>query len=95
MFEYTRDDAGKLVGTGETLALAVDQVLVAIGQGLDAKPAGLDLEGSAFARSEGNKATRANVWVGGDCASGGDDLTVSAVEDGKIAAMSIHKSLMG
>ena len=95
VFEYTRDDAGKLVGTGETLALAVDQVLVAIGQGLDAKPAGLKLEGSAFARSEGNKATRANVWVGGDCASGGDDLTVSAVEDGKIAAMSIHKSLMG
>ena len=95
VFEYTRDDAGKLVGTGETLALAADQVLVAIGQHLDAEPAGLSLEGSAFARSEGNKSTLANVWVGGDCASGGEDLTVSAVEDGKIAAMSIHQSLMG
>ena len=29
------------------------------------------------------------VWAGGDCVFGGQDLTVSAVEDGKQAARSI------
>ncbi len=95
VFEYTRDDAGKLVGTGETLVLAADQVLVAIGQSLDAAQAGLARDGSAFARSEGNKSSRDKIWVGGDCAQGGDDLTVSAVQDGKVAALDIHKYLMG
>lgn len=34
-----------------------------------------------------------NVFAGGDCANGGQDLTVQAVQDGKIAALAIHKSL--
>jgi dihydropyrimidine dehydrogenase (NAD+) subunit PreT len=33
----------------------------------------------------------ANVWAGGDCVAGGKDLTVVAVEDGKIAASSIDR----
>lgn len=37
----------------------------------------------------------ANVWAGGDCASGGEDLTVTAVAEGRDAAMDIHTSLMG
>ena len=36
-----------------------------------------------------------DVWAGGDCASGGEDLTVVAVQDGKLAAESIHWALMG
>jgi glutamate synthase (NADPH/NADH) small chain len=35
------------------------------------------------------------VWAGGDCVAGGEDLTVAAVEDGKQAAESIHKALVG
>ena len=31
----------------------------------------------------------------GDCASGGDDLTVTAVAEGRDAAMDIHTTLMG
>ena len=31
----------------------------------------------------------AGVWAGGDCIFGGQDLTVAAVEDGKVAAESI------
>lgn len=34
------------------------------------------------------------VWAGGDCAVGGDDLTVTAVAEGRDAAMDIHASLM-
>ena len=33
------------------------------------------------------------VWAGGDCVLGGEDLTVSAVEDGKQAARSIVAAL--
>ena len=33
------------------------------------------------------------VWAGGDCVFGGEDLTVSAVEDGKQAARSIIAQL--
>ena len=35
------------------------------------------------------------VWAGGDCVAGGHDLTVVAVEDGKLAAESINRALMG
>jgi glutamate synthase (NADPH/NADH) small chain len=34
-----------------------------------------------------------NVWAGGDCVAGGKDLTVTAVQDGKIAAESIDRWL--
>jgi dihydropyrimidine dehydrogenase (NAD+) subunit PreT len=34
------------------------------------------------------------VWAGGDCRAGGRDLTVEAVEHGKVAALSIHAALM-
>jgi glutamate synthase (NADPH/NADH) small chain len=33
------------------------------------------------------------VWAGGDCVAGGDDLTVSAVQHGKVAALSIDRHL--
>ena len=35
------------------------------------------------------------VWAGGDCVAGGRDLTVVAVEDGKQAALSIDRALLG
>ena len=35
------------------------------------------------------------VWAGGDCKAGGRDLTVEAVEDGKVAASSIDAALRG
>jgi glutamate synthase (NADPH/NADH) small chain len=34
-----------------------------------------------------------DVFAGGDCAFGGKDLTVQAVQDGKIAALAIHDKL--
>ena len=34
------------------------------------------------------------VWAGGDCAAGGDDLTVTAVAEGRDAAEDIHASLV-
>jgi len=39
------------------------------------------------------RASLPGLWAGGDCVSGGLDLTVSAVEDGKLAARSIDAAL--
>ena len=98
-FEYTAiDDTGRLTGTGETFEIVADQVLEAIGQWLEADTGELELDGTTLGRDDGNKARSPyadKIWVGGDCAHGGEDLTVTAVEDGKIAAESIHKTLAG
>ena len=39
------------------------------------------------------KTTIDNVWAGGDCVAGGKDLTVTAVQDGKLAAQAIDNYL--
>jgi len=94
-FEYTRDAGGKLEGTGETFRIPADQVLKAIGQTLDGVPDGLKLDGGKIAVTGAGQTSVAGVWAGGDCASGGDDLTVTAVAEGRDAAEDIHASLMG
>ncbi len=91
--EYTADDGSGLKGTGETVRLPADQVFKAIGQTLTTD-AGLDLAGSKIAVTDAGRTSRSGIWAGGDCASGGDDLTVTAVAEGRDAAMDIHATLM-
>ncbi|GLQ27865.1 NAD(P)-dependent oxidoreductase [Sulfitobacter pacificus] len=88
-FEYV-DDAMK--GTGQMLRLPADQVFKAIGQTLEDEglPA---LEGRKIKVSETGQTSVKGIWAGGDCASGGDDLTVTAVAEGRDAAMDIHAVL--
>ena len=93
--EYTKTENGKLVGTGETLRIAADQLLSAIGQKLDDMPEGLKLDGGKIAVSADGKTSVDGVWAGGDVASGGDDLTVTAVAEGRDAAEDIHATLIG
>ena len=90
-FEYV-DDAMK--GTGQTLKLAADQVFKAIGQTLEGEglPA---LEGRKIKVDANGRTSVEQVWAGGDCASGGDDLTVTAVAEGRDAAEDIDRVLMG
>ncbi|MFQ1702008.1 NAD(P)-dependent oxidoreductase [Loktanella agnita] len=92
--EYTADDGTGLKGTGETIRLKADQVFKAIGQTLETD-AGLTLAGRKIAVTGPGRTSRAGIWAGGDCASGGDDLTVTAVAEGRDAAMDIHAVLMG
>ena len=97
-FEYTDDADGALKGTGESFSLDADTVFKAIGQTF--APAELDGSGQAIAleggriRVDADRATSMpGVWAGGDCVAGGEDLTVVAVEDGKIAAEAINRAL--
>lgn len=92
--EYTHVTNGKLTGTGEKIRIAADQVFRAIGQTLT-MDAGLTLSGGKIAVTGAGRTSRDGVWAGGDCATGGDDLTVTAVAEGRDAAMDIHATLTG
>ncbi len=97
--EYTREGAdGKLEGTGETFALNADIVFKAIGQEvawdeLGAASGILRVNGGRIAVDSNRRTTLDNVWAGGDCVTGGQDLTVTAVQDGKLAAQAIDAYL--
>ena len=99
-FEYAQlDTNGKLMGTGDSYVLFADQVFKAIGQTFVASPLqdnGKDLlqltPKNRIAVNNDKQTSLPGVWAGGDCIEG-QDLTVSAVEGGKIAAISIDRAL--
>jgi len=99
--EYTTLSDGRLVGTGETVTLAADQVFKAIGQSFDAAP--LNGSGARIALERGRirvdaegRTSMSKVWAGGDCvADAREDLTVAAVAAGRDAAESMHRVLVG
>jgi len=96
-FVGTRLEGGKLVNTGETFVLPADRVLRAIGQSFVAAPlsGAVKLEGGRIAADAEQRTSLDGVWAGGDCVAGGRDLTVEAVEQGKLAARSIDAALRG
>ncbi len=93
--EYTATSNGSLSGTGETFILEADMVFKAIGQTLERD--GVDgyvvLEKGRIKVDENRRTSLDDVWAGGDCVAGGEDLTVSAVQDGKLAAEAMHAAL--
>jgi glutamate synthase (NADPH/NADH) small chain len=92
--EYSEMRKGKLAGTGETFDLPADMIFKAIGQAyVDAAAGALALEAGRIKVDAERRTSVANVWAGGDCIAGGKDLTVSAVDDGRRAAESIHAAL--
>ncbi len=97
--EYTTlGDDGRLAGAGDTAILPADSVFTAIGQVLIADPLAeesselLDLRDGRIAVDEDLQTSLPGVFAGGDCIDG-LDLTVQAVEDGKIAARAIDRLL--
>jgi glutamate synthase (NADPH/NADH) small chain len=53
----------------------------------------LELECGRIAVDDNRKTSLPDVWAGGDCVNGGEDLTVYAVQDGKMAAIDIDRFL--
>jgi glutamate synthase (NADPH/NADH) small chain len=92
--------AGRALPTGERFNLPADMVLKAVGQLFVPDKVGqggtlaLTLEGERIAVDADRRTSIARVYAGGDCIPG-VDLTVAAVEDGKVAAEAIHRELMG
>ena len=94
-FEYTSSTADGLKGTGETITMAANQVLMAVGQTLEGAPDGPVVESGKIRVDDNGRTSVKGIWAGGDCASGGDDLTVTAVAEGRDAAEDIHLQLTG
>jgi len=98
-FERTELDAdGKLRTTGDTWSLNADIVFKAVGQAVAHEVFGddggaLEWKGGKLVVDDDRKTSLADVWAGGDCRYGSDDLTVTAVQDGKLAALSIDRYL--
>ncbi|HEX7718765.1 MAG TPA: NAD(P)-dependent oxidoreductase [Woeseiaceae bacterium] len=96
----TLDEHGKLSGTGERFTIEADVVFKAVGQifGSDlpaAQNAVLRTQGGKLSVNGERRTSIDGVWAGGDCIADGDDLTVTAVQDGKIAAIAIDRYLRG
>ncbi|MDO7902376.1 NAD(P)-dependent oxidoreductase [Pseudomonas sp. K1(2024)] len=91
---------GRLTDTDETFELAADAIFKAIGQGFD--HAGLADPTAAQLARDGERirvdaqmcTSLPGVYAGGDCTALGQDLTVQAVQHGKLAAEAIHAQLM-
>ena len=98
-FEYSEPDGtGGLRGTGERFSLAADMVFKAIGQTflqdcLNGGGAMPSLQGGRILVDDDRRSSLPDVWAGGDCVVGGEDLTVAAVEDCKVAARAIDDYL--
>jgi glutamate synthase (NADPH/NADH) small chain len=87
---------GRLQPTGRELSWEADCVLKAIGQSLGnpvLQEAGLRLEAGRIATDADGLTSLPGIWAGGDCRAGGLDLTVEAVQHGKLSAQAIHASL--
>lgn len=86
-------------GGSATETLAIDTLLVAIGQRLDddfgtqLDQMGIDHPGGKITVDESGRCGTSLFWAGGDCTATGDDLTVTAVQQGKLAAESIQAAL--
>ncbi|SDF09022.1 NAD(P)-dependent oxidoreductase [Limimaricola pyoseonensis] len=93
-FEYTEAGPEGLRGTGETFRLAADQLFRAVGQTLGTVEGVETAHGKIVTQGSG-RTNLDKVWAGGDCALGGDDLTVTAVAQGRDAAEDIHSMLTG
>jgi glutamate synthase (NADPH/NADH) small chain len=96
--EYTAVKDGRLEGTGETVKLDCDQILKAIGQTFEPDAVGgkkplIALEKGRIKVDGEGRTSMAGVWAGGDCILGGEDLTVTAVAQGRDAAESINRAL--
>lgn len=97
VFMRTGED-GHLADAGESVTIAADTVFKAIGQTFEPQPLtgdapGILLEGGRIAVDAEGRTSMPGIWAGGDCVAGGEDLTVAAAQDGKVAAESIHRAL--
>ena len=82
---------------GSVFRIEADVLFTAIGQrgtpeALDG--AQIEMKDSRIVVDDRRRTSLEGVWAGGDCVFGGQDLTVSAVEDGKQAARSIAAALL-
>ena len=94
-FASTEMKEGGLFDTGETFDIAADAIFKAIGQTLGNDVDVQLLQGGAKIVVDAQFRTLTpGIYAGGDCIAPGQDLTVQAVQHGKLAALAIHHDLV-
>ena len=94
VFEDTRH--GGAAAPGSVFRIEADVLFTAIGQRGEPDVLGgaqIEVKDGRIVVDGERRTSLDGVWAGGDCVFGGQDLTVSAVEDGKQAARSIAAAL--
>jgi glutamate synthase (NADPH/NADH) small chain len=98
-FEETRMVDGRLAPTGGIVEIAADAVFKAIGQGMGeaslSEPLAQELarDGERIRVDAQFRTSVPGIYAGGDCVAPGQDLTVQAVQHGKLAAHAIHADI--
>jgi glutamate synthase (NADPH/NADH) small chain len=96
VFEDTHEHEGLLAAPGSVFRVEADMLFTAIGQRGTPEAFGaaaVEVKEGRIVVDRERRTSLERVWAGGDCVFGGQDLTVSAVEDGKEAARSIAAAL--
>lgn len=96
-FERTTEKNGRLQGSGEFFDVPAQAIFKAIGQQMNALSGEnqaqlLHLEKDKIKVDADYRTNLPGVYAGGDCIVVGQDLTVQAVQHGKLAALAIHQS---
>jgi dihydropyrimidine dehydrogenase (NAD+) subunit PreT len=98
-FEQTKLEGERLVRTGAFIDITADAVFKAIGQGMDeaslTEPLARELarDGDRIRVDDQFRTALPGIYAGGDCVAPGQDLTVQAVQHGKLAALAIHDDI--
>jgi len=98
-FEKTAVVGGRLSGTGETFEIVADAIFKAIGQSMDETSISdplaktLKRDGDKIHVDDQFRTVLPRIYAGGDCVAPGQDLTVQAVQHGKLAAHAIHADI--
>lgn len=96
VFEGAREPNGAPASPGSVFRIEADMLFTAIGQRGTPETlgaAGIEFKEGKIVVDNERRTALEGVWAGGDCVLGGQDLTVSAVEDAKLAAGSIISAL--
>jgi glutamate synthase (NADPH/NADH) small chain len=93
VFSYAKSSNGKLEAGLEEINLKSDQIFKAIGQTCDEIDSKINGPSQKVTTIEGGRIGGQNIWAGGDCRSEGEDLTVTAVAQGRDAAEDINRFL--
>ncbi len=95
----TREHAGRLIADGAVTDIPAQAIFKAIGQTLDTQTfsagdaSDIRIEHDKIRVDADYRTSLDGVYAGGDCIAVGLDLTVQAVQHGKLAALAIHSDL--
>jgi glutamate synthase (NADPH/NADH) small chain len=94
-FATTEMKDGQLVDGGEHFEIGADAIFKAIGQEIrtDSVCADVLQGGAKIAVDDQFRTLMPGIYAGGDCIAPGQDLTVQAVQHGKLAALAIHNDI--